>query len=180
MTRNEEMKYKQFEDLINRYRKLVRKLCWRNSSGSVSQCEELVQDCYISIWCHLPSLRPDAHTCQQTAWVVLQCRSVFSHRRRSKPPDWLPIDQQMAETIPAPDDSSHRELIEEYAADLAPNERNLLDLILEGYGQKEIAEKLKMSIEAVKKMRQRLIKKMQKTKNNNNDDRTKNETNARL
>ena len=169
MTRDEEIKYEQFDDLINRYRKLVRKLCWRHSLGSENLCEELVQDCYISIWCHLPSLRPEAHTCQQTAWVVLQCRSVFSHRRRSKPPDWLPIDEQMAETIPAPDESNHRELIEEYAADLAPNERTLLNLMLEGYGRKEIAEQMNMSIEAIKKMRQRLIKKMQKTKNNNDD-----------
>ena len=172
MTINEGTKYEQFDDLINRYRKLIRKLCWRHSSGSENQCDELVQDCYVSIWCHLPSLRPNAHLLQQTAWVVLQCRSVFSHRRRSAPPDWLPIDEHLANSLPAPDDTGRKELIEDYAADLSPEERRLLSLMMEGYGQKEIAEEMNMSIEAVKKMRQRLIKKMQKTKNNNNDDRT--------
>ena len=160
MTGNGGTKYEQFDDLINRYRKLIRKLCWRHSSGSESQCDELVQDCYIAIWCHLPSLRPAAHPLQRTAWVVLQCRSVFSHRRRSKPPEWLPIDEQLADTLPTPDDTNRHELIEELAADLPPNERRLLALMMEGCGQKEIAEKLGVSIEAAKKMRQRLIKKL--------------------
>lgn len=166
MTGNGGTKYEQFDDLIERYRKLIRKLCWRHSSGSQSQCDELVQDCYISIWCHLPSLRPDAHVLQRTAWVVLQCRSVFSHRRRSKPPEWLPIDEHLADTLPAPDDTARRELLEEFAADLPPNERRLLELMLEGCDQNEIAEELAISVEAAKKMRQRLIKKIQKKNDN--------------
>lgn len=166
MTGNGGTKYEQFDDLIERYRKLIRKLCWRHSSGSQSQCDELVQDCYISIWCHLPSLRPDAHVLQRTAWVVLQCRSVFSHRRRSKPPDWIPIDEHLADTLPAPDDTARHEQIEELAADLPPNERRLLTLMLEGCGQKEIAEEMGVSVEAAKKMRQRLIKKIQKKNDN--------------
>ena len=165
MTGNGGTKYEQFDDLINRYRKLIRKLCWRHSSGSESQCDELVQDCYISIWCHLPSLRLAAHPLQRTAWVVLQCRSVFSHRRRSKPPEWLPIDEQLTDTLPAPDDSSRKELLEEFAADLPPNERRLLELMLEGCDQNEIAEELAISVEAAKKKRQRLIKKIQKKYN---------------
>lgn len=165
MTGNGGTKYEQFDDLINRYRKLIRKLCWRHSSGSESQCDELVQDCYISIWCHLPSLRPAAHPLQRTAWVVLQCRSVFSHRRRSKPPEWLPIDEQLADTLPAPDDTARKELLEEFAADLPPDERRLLDLMLEGCDQNEIAEELAISVEAAKKKRQRLIKKIQKKYN---------------
>ena len=165
MTGNGGTKYEQFDDLINRYRKLIRKLCWRYSSGSESQCDELVQDCYISIWCHLPSLRLAAHPLQRTAWVVLQCRSVFSHRRRSKPPEWLPIDEQLTDTLPAPDDSSRKELLEEFAADLPPNERRLLELMLEGCDQNEIAEELAISVEAAKKKRQRLIKKIQKKYN---------------
>ena len=165
MTGNGGTKYEQFDDLINRYRKLIRKLCWRHSSGSESQCDELVQDCYISIWCHLPSLRPAAHPLQRTAWVVLQCRSVFSHRRRSKPPEWLPIDEQLADTLPAPDDTARKELLEEFAADLPPDERRLLDLMLEGCDQNEIAEELAISVEAAKKKRQRLIKKIQKKNN---------------
>lgn len=160
MAGKEGTKYEQFDDLIGRYRKLIRKLCWRHSSGSERQCDELVQDCYISIWSHLPSLRPDAHPLQRTAWVVLQCRSVFSHRRRNKPPDLLTIDEQLADTIAAPDDSNQRELFEAIVAYLSPSERRLLELMREGCNQKEIAEELAISVEAAKKKRQRLIKKI--------------------
>lgn len=168
MTGNEETKYEQFDDLINRHCKLIRKLCWRHSSGSESQCNELVQDCYISIWCHLPSLRPDAHPLQRTAWVVLQCRSVFSHRQRQLHAlHWslCPIDEQLADILSTPDDTSRHKLMEELAADLPPNECRLLALMMEGCGQKEIAEELGVSVEAAKKMRQRLIKKIQKKNN---------------
>ena len=160
MVEGEKDKYKLFDDLINRYRRLIRKLCWRYSSGSENWCDKLVQDCYIAIWSHLPSLRPDAHPLQRTAWVVLQCRSVFSHRRRGKIPDWISIDEQLADSLSAPDDSGRREMIEGFSADLPPKEQRLLTLMLEGYGQKEIAEKMNMNVEAVKKMRQRLIKKI--------------------
>ena len=70
MTGNGGTKYEQFDDLIERYRKLIRKLCWRHSSGSQSQCDELVQDCYISIWCHLPSLRLDVTVLEVTDSAV--------------------------------------------------------------------------------------------------------------
>lgn len=165
MTGKEGTKYEQFDNLIESHRKLIRMLCWKHSSGSESQCNELVQDCYISIWSHFDSLRPEAHALQRTAWVVWQCRSVFSHRRRSKQLDFLPVDEQLADTLSAPDDSNRKKLLEEYAADLPPKERRLLTLMMEGYRQKELAEKLGVSIEAVKKMRQRLIKKIQKKYN---------------
>ena len=45
-------------------------------------------------------------------------------------------------------------------------ERRLLTLMMEGYGQKEIAEELGISIEAAKKKRQRLIKKIKKKNDN--------------
>ena len=179
MTTNEGTKYEQFDDLIGRYRKLIRKLYWRHSSGSGRQCDELVQDCYISIWCHLPFLRSEVHRLQQTAWVVWQCRSVFSHRRRSKPPDWLPLDDLLSDTLTADaefhasevhwtsDPTGNKEMIEEYAADLPPKERRLLALMMEGYGQKEIAKEMGISIETAKKMRQRLVKKLKK---NNHDE----------
>lgn len=153
-------KYEQFDSLIERYRKLIRKLCWRHSVGSESLCDELVQDCYISIWCHLPSLRPDCHHLQLTAWVVFQCRSVFSHRDRRKEFDWEPIDEHLADTLPANEPNDRHEFLEGLAEELSESEHRLLSLLLEGFSRGEIAEKMNMSVEAVNKMRQRLIKKL--------------------
>ena len=155
-------KYKQFDDLVGRYRKLIRKLCWRHSSDSETRCDELVQDCYIAIWCHLPSLRPDANTFQLTAWIVWQCRSVFSHRQRARQFDWIPIDERMLDTLAAPSDTYRQELAIDLADGLDPDEQRLLSLMLEGYGQREIAKQLGVSVEAAKKMRQRLTTKLRK------------------
>lgn len=149
-----------FDGLLKQYMGLIRTLCWRHSSYSESTCRELVQDCCVSIWCHLSSLREGSNFWQQTAWVAWQCQSVFSHRRRHRPPDWLPIDDHLADTVADSDGTNHRELLEELATVLNPRERDLLSLLIEGYTYKEIAEKTGTTVANVKKMKQRIISKM--------------------
>lgn len=160
MNSHEEPTYEQFDTLVEHYGMLIRKLCWLHSSGSAAVCDELVHECYASIWSHLASLRPQSHQLQQSAWVVWQCRSVFSHRHRGKSPDREPLNDQMRDPSEFTDMTDQRELIDELAVTLSPKERTLLDLTLEGYSRKEIGEKMDMEIEAVKKMKQRLIAKM--------------------
>ena len=153
-------KYELLDGLLKRHVGLIRTLCWRHSSYSDTTCRELVQDCYVAIWFHLSSLREDSNIWQQMTWVAWQCQSVFSHRRRRWTPNWLPIDDHLADTLADSDGLSQRELIEDLATDLNPRERSLLTLILEGYHQNEIAEKLETTPAAVKKMKQRIISKM--------------------
>lgn len=153
--------YKLFDDLIGRHQGLIRKLCWRHSSGSEAVCNELVQDCYVSIWYHLSSLRPAVHALQQAAWVVWQCRSVFSHRYRRRSPDWLPLSDQMADSLPSCDDGVSRELIEDLAVGLSDRERQTFRFILEGFHPREIAEKMGTTSDNINKIRQRIILKMQ-------------------
>ncbi len=43
--------------LVSRYRKLIRMLCWRNAGGDEYACDDPVQECYLSLWLHLVSLR---------------------------------------------------------------------------------------------------------------------------
>lgn len=160
---DKDSKYEQFDNLVERNRGLIRRLCWRHSSGSHTLCDELVQDCYVSIWLHLSSLRPDSTTLQKTAWVAWQCRSVFSHRRRRRPSDG--VDDLMYDTTTEPERNYMSELIETLAVNLTPKERALLELILEGSPPKELEEKLEMTTEAIKKMRQRIISKMKQTAN---------------
>lgn len=167
MADNEGHKYEIFDDLIIRYRDLIRRLCWRNSSGSEVLCNELVQECYISIWYHIASLRPGAHALQQMAWVVWQCRSVFSHHHRQKVHDWLPLNEQIADTFPEQNDHKLRETIEDLAISLSDKERSTLSLMLEGFQQREIAIKMGIKPDSVNKTRQRIIQKMQQVYINN-------------
>lgn len=167
MANDEGHKYKTFDDLIIRYRDLIRRLCWRNSSGSEVLCDELVQDCYLSIWFHIASLRPGAHTLQQMAWVMWQCRSVFSHHRRDRGPEWLPINEHLEETLPEQDEHKLRETIEDLAVSLSDKERSTLCLMLEGFQQREIAVKMGVKPDSVNKTRQRIIQKMQQVYSDN-------------
>lgn len=152
--------YALFDNLIEQNRRMIRILCWRHSSGDEELCAELVQECYLAIWFRLGTLRRGSIALQQRAWVAWQCRSVFSHRKRKDRPIWLPVDA-LAESIPSPDnDNSLREQIEELAVDLNAKERQLLDLLLEGYQLTEIAHMWGITYSAVKKKKQRMIEKM--------------------
>ena len=91
------------DGLVSRYRKLIRILCWRNAGGDEYACDDLVQECYLSLWLHLVSLRDNATALEETAWVVWQCRSVFSHKRRQWRIDTIPFDERQADYLPAPD-----------------------------------------------------------------------------
>lgn len=160
MAIEKDTRYKQFDLIMGRYYRLIRLLCWRQSLGSDILCDELMQECSISIWSHLDSLRVDSHQLQQAAWVVWRCRDTFAQHRRRRRFRWQSIDDQMAESTAAADGTSHRELIEELAATLNNRERCLLALYLEGYTLKEIAAKIGISEEAAKKMKQRIVLKM--------------------
>ena len=160
MSIGKDPRYKQFDNLIERHYRLIRMLCWQQSSGREVVCEELMQECCISIWTHLDSLRAGCHQIQQAAWVVWRCRDTFAQHRRRRRFRWQSIDDQMAESTAAADGTSHRELIEELAATLNNRERCLLALYLEGYTLKEIAAKIGISEEAAKKMKQRIVLKM--------------------
>ena len=153
-------RYEKFDDLIKRYRNLIRRLCWGRASGSEALCEELVQDCYISLWSHLPSIREGANMFQEMAWVVWQCRSVFSHRNKARRIDCVSIESDMAEGIAAPVEGMLQEEIEELSGSLTASERGLLEMMMMGYGMTEIADKVGMKVESVRKRRQRIIEKM--------------------
>ncbi len=162
MANNRELKYELFDDLVKRNRGLIRRLCWRHSSGNEALCEELVQDCYVAIWYHLASLRSGVHALQQAAWVAWQCRSVFSHRKRHTLFEWLPISEQLIDSLPASSSEADlKEIIEDLATGLNDKEHRILSLILQGFAQREIAEKLEATSENVGKIRQRIIQKMQ-------------------
>lgn len=168
MTEGNDTRYEKFDRLIERHYRLIRMLCWRQSSGSDDLCEELMQECCISIWSHLDSLRADGLHIAQTAWIAWRCRDVLSRYRRRKRFKWQSIDDPTVEETPAADDTSRRELIEELAATLNKRERCLLDLFLEGYTLKEIAGKIGVTPEAAKKMKQRIVKKMADNAKNKN------------
>lgn len=161
MAANDQPTHPQFHALILRHRDLIERLCMRRASGDYHRCAELRQDCYISIWRHLASLRHDASPLQETLWVVWQCRSVFSRLRFLRRTHlFLPLDDSLADTLAAPDESSLRDYIDSLADILTPHERQALQLMAEGYNPDEMASELGIKSHSAVQLRYRIIAKL--------------------
>ena len=161
MAANDQPTHPQFHALILRHRDLIERLCMRRASGDYHRCAELRQNCYISIWRHLASLRPDASPLQETLWVVWQCRSVFSRLRFLRRTHlFLPLDDFLADTLAAPDESTLRDYIDSLADILTPHERQALQLMAEGYNPDEMASKLGIKPHSAVQLRYRIIAKL--------------------
>ena len=161
MAANDQPTHPQFHALILRHRDLIERLCMRRASGDYHRCAELRQDCYISIWRHLASLRHDASPLQETLWVVWQCRSVFSRLRFLRRTHlFLPLDDSLADTLAAPDESSLRDYIDSLADILTPHERQALQLMAEGYNPDEMASELGIKPHSAVQLRYRIIAKL--------------------
>ena len=153
-------KYERYDLLVERHRRLIRKLCWRRSSGDENLCDDLVQECYIALWEHFDSLRPEVHAMQETAWVVWQCRSVFSHRKRESEKDLPSVDESHYDYLPAPDASETRELLDGLARTLSLDEQRLFALMRQDLTDLEIAERLGLKPRTIREKQRRIIEKL--------------------
>ena len=152
--------YDRLDKLVSRHRGLIRKLCWRKAAGDEAVCDDLVQECYLVLWLRLPSMRPNVSALEEAAWVVWQCRSVFSHLRQRGVIDTVNLDTQVADRLPASISDSHGDLVDEFATCLNFRERHALDLMLKDFTDLEIAERLGMRVDSFQRMRLRMIDKM--------------------
>lgn len=163
MEGDEQRRYEGFDSLMARHNLLVARLCMLHADGDVERCTELVQDCRIAIWRHLPSLRKNASRLQEKAWVVWQCRSVFSHSaRHRRSQGLLSIDPLLADSLPDDSDNSLRESIDELAVLLSPDERRAFLLMADGYTADDLGLELGIKPRSAVSLRHRIIKKLRK------------------
>ena len=92
MTPEEQQTY---EQLIERHRSQIEHLCMHRALNDYHLCAELRQECYIGIWKHLSSLRPDSTPKQESRWVYWQCRSAFSRQRFLCRAQLVSLDEEM-------------------------------------------------------------------------------------
>ena len=174
MEENDQNLYDQFDRLIARHGELINRLCMRRAGGNADRCAELRQDCYISLWHYLPKLREDANAFHETSWVVWHCRSVFSHLRyRRRTHLFLPLDDDMADTLGEPDDSHLRDTLDALAAHLTPYESRALYLMADDYSAEDIAKELGIKHRSAVLLRHRIIEKLRQKNNVNIKDNRK-------
>lgn len=161
MTDADRQPYARFDALIERHAAFVNRLCLLHADGNGNRCAELVQECYIALWHYLPGLREEALPLQERLWVMWHCRSVFSHLRHGKkPPPWMPLDDNMADTLGQPDDDPLRDSIEALASVLTPHEQKALWLMAEGYTVREMAREMNIKHDSAAKLRHRIYTKL--------------------
>ena len=160
-------KYERYDLLVDRHRRLIRKFCWWRSWGDESLCDNLVQECYIAMWEHFDSLRSEVHAMQETAWVVWQCRSVFSHRDRESEKNLPSVDESQFDHLPAPDASETREILDDLARTLSFDEQRLFALMRQDLSDLEIAERLGLKPRTIREKQRRIIEKLRQEHFNN-------------
>lgn len=153
---------KKFDHIVGTYNRLIRRLCWQRSWNDESLCMELMQDVYITVWRRLHTLNSPAGKGREIAWVITQCRSVFSHRSRRRRPEYVEIDERIADTTMWTDGSEAAEVIADLSQGLTGHERQVLGLIIEGFSPEEIGQRLGIKTGSVRILKHRIIMKMRK------------------
>ena len=165
-------KYDNFELLVGRHRGLIRRLCWwrllhtaagHGTTGDDSLCDDLVQECYLAMWEHYDTLRPDVAKLQEVAWVVWQCRSVFSHSDRTDDLDRLPDLSDLSDLhdlSDLSDSATTREILDDLAQHLTPDEQRLFALMRQDLTDLEIAERLHLKPRTIREKQRQIIEKL--------------------
>ncbi|MCR5588420.1 MAG: sigma-70 family RNA polymerase sigma factor [Bacteroidales bacterium] len=157
MADNNKTRYTDFDALAARHQRLIRSLCWWYAGGKADQVADLIQDVLLSLWHYRHTLRTGATAVQERAWVRLHCRSVFEHQRRRPQVETVPMEEALHV---AADDTAARDTIDRLAADLSLLEHRVLELVLDGYTDGEIATAMKVSAAEARRMHAAVIEKM--------------------
>ena len=160
-------RYDDFDRMVQRHSGYIRKKCWWYAGGDGALCSELVQEVLEQLWHYRGKLREGASELQERTWVKYHCRSVFSHRRRAKKVPTVDITGvEAAEPV-----DNMRETLLDMADDLNTREREVLQMLLDGYKVAEIAEHFGLKAHSVSQMKLRMIEKMRDTYNRKHNDK---------
>lgn len=156
--------WKHFYDLLERHKALIERLCIRRASGNFRRSADLIQECYIFLWRHEKQFSADMSLSHEKARVYWLCRSAFSNVRfLEKAGLWEPLGDNVADfALGEGDESLLRDRIESLATVLTPYEKRAVDMIVDGYTEKEMASILGIKLSSVTQLRYRIICKLRK------------------
>ena len=153
---------KRFRSLIHRHEWLLWLLCYRYAQGYYSRARELYQEVLCAVWCRLQQLEADADTLRERQWLRLQARNVMSHRHRQRQLI-VPLDERLGNSLvdeEAEQQRRNNELLDELAAHLSDEDRQLVRLYRDGFRPDEMAQILSISTEAVYQRLHRTVQRM--------------------
>lgn len=145
-----------YYELLERYRPMVWRLCWRHARGDWDRCNDLVQEVSIALWERFGQLPPDAPPQVQRAWVRWQTRSVLDLQRRKQHLVTEPLTDAMTKTL-VDDSENDKEKVAEVMELLTPEEQRLVRLQLCGYNAAEVAQIMHLTRDAVYQRMHRIV-----------------------
>lgn len=148
-----------FNTTLSTYSALIWSMCRDAACGDSELCRDLFQEVSIRLWLHISELDMNAKPYQQKAWVEWQVRHVLSHSRKPREMEHnlpeIPDDDTAAET-------ERRTLVADLMAQLQDEDRQLMQMRLEGYSADEIAITMGIKRDAVYQRIHRIVARMRK------------------
>lgn len=151
--------YETFNRLLRTYAALIWSMCRDASHGDAERCRDLFQDVSVRLWLRIGKLRKDAKPHEEKAWVEWQTRHVLSHRRNPRELECC-LPELSDEDDAA--EAERRTLVADLMAQLQPEDRQLVQMHLEGYTADEIAEQMGLRRDAVYQRMHRIVARMRK------------------
>lgn len=147
-----------FTELLRGYSNLIWSMCRDESHGDYELCRDLFQDASLRLWQHYGELRREAAPYEQKAWVEWQVRHVLDHAgRRERPVAMSNLPEQTDGE--AMGETEVRTLVDDLLSQLHPDERQLLQMRMEGYSAGEIAKEMGLSRDSVYQRMHRTLEK---------------------
>lgn len=151
-------RHEAFTEFLRSYSDLIWSMCRDAAHGDYELCRDLFQDVSLRLWQHFDELRPYVKPYEQKAWVEWQVRHVLNHaKRRQRPEPMEVLPEQPNDDVM--DEAEVRMLVNDLLAQLHPDERQMMQMRLEGYSADEIAQATGLKRDAVYQRIHRTIKK---------------------
>lgn len=150
----------QFGRLMERHKGTVHRLCVLYSDSDEQLCRDLMQEAVTCMWMNYRRREGLLWEAAQGAWVYWQTMHGISHALRGR--RLRDRNVVLAEVDLAEEQHSEEALVDELAADLAERERQLLQLLRQGYRNEEIAEMMDISLSTLKRLRRSMLEGMRR------------------
>ncbi len=150
-----------FRQLLERHKRMIRRLCVLYSDGDEQLCRDLIQEAVAGMWLNFSVRQARMWSGAQGAWVYWQTRHFIFNAMR----DWHLRERRAGcggEKAKEEGHVAEENLVDELAADLQGRERQLLELLRQGYRYEEIAAKMGVSLATVKRVRASMVEAMRR------------------
>jgi RNA polymerase sigma factor (sigma-70 family) len=137
-----------FESFLERHRLFIWKLCNRYADGDPDVGLDYVQDISVLLWLRFGKLRKGVLPQQEQKWIHYIARDYFrSHSRHNK----ITLESYVEESLFVTEPENPSEILAEYLVCLTPPECDIINLYIQGFKVREVAQLLNISLSSTQR-----------------------------